>query len=39
VALSVLAIWSATAVAVGLPAEAHFLVYGLAGSALIVLAT
>jgi membrane-associated phospholipid phosphatase len=35
----VLCIWSAAAVAVGLPAEAHFLIYGLAGSALIVLAT
>jgi hypothetical protein len=36
---AVLAIWSAAAVAVGLPAEAHFLIYGLAGSAVIVLAT
>jgi hypothetical protein len=35
----VLWIWSAVAVAVGLPAEAHFLIYGLAGSALIVLVT
>jgi len=39
VVTAVLAMWSATAVAVGLPAEAHFLIYGLAGSALIVLAT
>jgi hypothetical protein len=38
VAAAVAAIWSAAAVAVGLPAEAHFLIYGLAGSALIVLA-
>jgi hypothetical protein len=36
---AVLAIWSAAAVAVGLPAEAHFLIYGLAGGALIVLAS
>jgi hypothetical protein len=37
--VAVLAIWFAAVVAVGLPAEAHFLIYGLAGSALIALAT
>lgn len=32
-------IWFVAVLAVGLPAEAHFLVYGLAGSAVIVLAS
>lgn len=36
---AVLWIWFAAAVAVGITAEWHFLIYGLAGSALIVLVT
>lgn len=36
---AVLYIWFAAAVAVGITAEWHFLIYGLAGSALIVLVT